>query len=65
MNAPELLQEEFVSKFNELESWEQKMLTSAVERIASIMDAETVDASPILQVGEIINPHEAGGSNDS
>jgi len=53
-DAPGLLQEEFVSRFGALEPWEQKMLTAAVERIASIMDAETVDASPILQTGEIL-----------
>ncbi len=65
MNAPELFQEEFVNKFNELESWEKKMLTSAVERIAAIMDADAVDASPILQVGEIIDPGDEGGPNDT
>jgi DNA-binding MarR family transcriptional regulator len=52
-NAPELLQEDFISSFEQLEPWEQKMLTSAVERIAAIMDAEKVDAAPILQVGDI------------
>lgn len=53
-NAPELLQEDFLNRLGELEPWEQKMLTSALERIASMMDAEKVDASPILQVGEIL-----------
>jgi DNA-binding MarR family transcriptional regulator len=53
-DSPELLQKEFINRFQNLESWEQKMLVSAVERIASIMDADTVDASPILQLGEII-----------
>ena len=61
-DAPGLLQEEFVTRFGALEPWEQKMLTAAVERIASIMDAETVDASPILQVGEIL---PAGSEKDS
>ena len=51
--SPELLQQEFTNRFEVLQPWEQKMLTSAVERIATIMDAEAVDASPILQVGEI------------
>ncbi len=41
------------------------MLTSAVERIAAIMDADAVDASPILQVGEIIDPGDEGGPNDT
>jgi DNA-binding MarR family transcriptional regulator len=58
-DAPGLLQEEFVNRFEMLEPWEQKMLTSSVERIAAIMDAEAVDASPILQVGEIIRSREA------
>lgn len=53
-DAPGLLQEEFVNRFGTLEPWEQKMLTAAVERIASLMDAETVDASPILQTGDIL-----------
>ena len=60
--APGLLQEEFVTRFDALEPWEQKMLTAAVERIASIMDAQTVDASPILQVGEIL---PAGNDNEA
>jgi DNA-binding MarR family transcriptional regulator len=53
-NSPELLQEEFISRFEELADWEQKMLISALERIATIMDAETVDASPILEIGDIV-----------
>lgn len=59
--APGLLQEEFISRFEQLEDWERKMLTSAVERIASLMDAGTVDASPILDVGAMItDPEERG-----
>lgn len=57
-NAPELLQEEFIARFEQLEGWEQNMLTAAVQRIAAIMDAEAVDASPILQVGEILPEQE-------
>lgn len=52
-HLPGLLQEDFVSRFDRLEPWEQSMLTASVQRIASILDAEQVDASPILQVGEI------------
>lgn len=53
-DSPELLQREFINRFQSLESWEQSMLVSAVERIANIMDADAVDASPILQIGEIL-----------
>ena len=59
-NAPELLQKDFVDRFQHLELWEQTMLTSAVQRIASLMDAQTVDASPILQAGEILPNNSPG-----
>jgi DNA-binding MarR family transcriptional regulator len=51
--APEPLQAEFYRKFRELESWEQQMLISSLLRIAKMMDAEDLDAAPILQAGEI------------
>jgi hypothetical protein len=62
-SAPSLLQEEFVARFEQLEGWEQKMLTAAVERIAAIMDAEAVDASPILQVGDILPEQDPDSGN--
>ncbi|MEJ8567727.1 MarR family winged helix-turn-helix transcriptional regulator [Elongatibacter sediminis] len=51
--APGLLQEDFVDRYDRLPDWEQKMLAAAVERIASLMDAETMDAAPILEAGTI------------
>ncbi len=51
--APDLLQADFLDRFRKLESWEQHQLLSSVERIASMMDAEDIDASPILTSGEI------------
>lgn len=60
-NAPGLLQERFVERYDRLEPWEQKMLTAALERIASLMDAEQVDAAPILQSGELL-PENAGST---
>ena len=53
--SPELLQTEFMNRFETLEPWEKKMLTASVERIAAILDAEKVDASPILQSGDILS----------
>ena len=61
-NLPELLQEDFIIRFEKLENWEKHMLVSAVERIASLMDAQEVDASPLLQPGEIL-PGSQGGKN--
>jgi DNA-binding MarR family transcriptional regulator len=51
--APDLLQQEFLISFSGLEAWEQTLLVSSLQRIASMMDAESIDAAPILQVGEI------------
>lgn len=59
-DAPELFQEKFTERFEQLDSWEQKMLISAVERIAAIMNAEAVHAAPILQVGEFAKANEPG-----
>ncbi|MEM7610714.1 MAG: MarR family transcriptional regulator [Pseudomonadota bacterium] len=52
--APEPLQAEFLRRYRELESWEQQMLKSSLLRIASMMDAEHLDAAPILQTGAIV-----------
>ena len=52
-SAPELLQADFISTFDALADWEQTLLISSVQRIAAMMDAETLDAAPILEVGEI------------
>lgn len=43
-NAPPLLQESFVARFEALPDWEQNQLLSAVQRIGVLMDAETLDA---------------------
>lgn len=52
--APEPLQAGFLRKYRELESWEQQMLKSSLLRIATMMDADDLDAAPILQTGAIV-----------
>ena len=52
-SAPELLQSGFLREFRKLEPWEANMLTSALQRMALMMNAEDLDASPILIAGEI------------
>jgi hypothetical protein len=42
-----------------LQPWEQQMLVSSLQRIAELMDAGDLDASPILESGEIDEPEEA------
>ncbi|MHA6288736.1 MarR family winged helix-turn-helix transcriptional regulator [Maricaulis sp. CAU 1757] len=52
-DAPELLQAGFMRSFRELQPWEQNMLIASLQRIAELMDAEDLDASPFLDTGEI------------
>lgn len=52
-NAPQLLQQQFVAEFNHLEAWEQHMILAAVQRIAHMMDADNIDAAPILAIGAL------------
>lgn len=53
--APEPLQAGFVAAFSALEPWEQSQLVSSVQRIASMMNAGTIDAAPILEIGDLAN----------
>lgn len=56
--APELLQAGFLRAFRQLPSWEQHMLIASVQRVAELMDAEDIDASPILLAGEMKQLYE-------
>ena len=50
-NAPTALQESFVSQFQALPDWEQSMILAALQRVARMMDAEGIDAAPVLDIG--------------
>lgn len=52
-DAPECLQDTFRQRFEAAEDWEQAMLVAALERVANLLDAEGLDAAPILTAGEI------------
>lgn len=49
--APAPLQDLFSSQFEALADWEKSMIVAALQRVASMMNAEDIDASPILHVG--------------
>lgn len=51
--APEPLQAGFLREYRKLERWEQHQLIGSMQRIAVLMDAEEIDASPILTTGEV------------
>ncbi len=52
-SAPDLLQETFQTRFEGLPDWHQSMLVSSLERIAALLDAEDLDAAPILDIGAL------------
>ena len=49
--APIPLQDHFARQFGDLQEWEQTMIISSLQRVAQMMDAEHIDASPVLDVG--------------
>lgn len=49
--APMPLQEQFKEQFGDLQEWEQTMIISSLQRVAQMMDAQDIDASPVLDVG--------------
>jgi len=57
--APDLLQDRFVRRFEKLAEWERSMITAALQRTASLMDAADLDASPVLLIGEVVSPNAA------
>lgn len=50
-SAPIPLQEQFTREFGRLQEWEQTMIISSLNRVAQMMDAQHIDASPVLDVG--------------
>lgn len=50
-DAPVPLQDQFARQFNDLQDWEQTMIISSLQRVAQMMDAQHIDASPVLDVG--------------
>lgn len=48
--APMNLQEHFINRFSKLADWEQSQMVSTMQRIASMMDADELDASPVLDI---------------
>ena len=46
--APKPLQDRFAARFSALASWEQHQILAVLEHVAVMMDAEELDAAPML-----------------
>ncbi|SCM67554.1 MarR family winged helix-turn-helix transcriptional regulator [Donghicola eburneus] len=51
--APDALQQRYVQAFEKLKDWEQAQLLASLERVAAMLNADDIDASPVLTTGEI------------
>jgi len=58
-NAPTPLQESFVRQFSDLHEWEQTSIISYLQRVAQMMDAQHIDAAPVLDVGTLDRANES------
>lgn len=56
-DAPSLLQDRFRRELARLEEWERSQMLATLQRIASLMDAEQLDAAPVLTT----DPLQPGG----
>lgn len=52
-DSPTPLQNHFIKRFEAMEEWEQTQMLATMERLAKMMDADEIDAAPLLQVGGI------------
>ena len=51
--APPLLQERFVKALQGLADWEQTLILSTLQRVAEMMHAQGIEASPVLVTGPV------------
>lgn len=51
-SAPALLHEQFIERFEALAPGEQTQVLSALQRVARMMDAQGIDASPLLHADQ-------------
>ena len=62
--APKPLQDVFSAAFEKLEEWEKSMIVASLQRVASMMNAEHIDASPMLHVGSADAPDISASTHD-
>lgn len=51
--APDALQQRFAAEFEALADWEQAMIVAVLERVATMLDAGTVEQGAVLYPGDL------------
>ena len=59
-SAPDMMQDRFQERYEQLPDWEQAMIVAALERLNALLDADQIDAAPVIFAGAIdrISPAE-------
>jgi len=66
--APSLLQDRFHRELGRLQEWERTMTLATLQRIAEMMEVQSLEASPVLAPGPLDASADAGpfnGRNDA
>ncbi|MEH6470848.1 MAG: MarR family transcriptional regulator [Halopseudomonas sp.] len=51
--SPTLLHEQFIDRFESLADWEKTQILSSLQHVATMMDAESLDAAPMLDIAPV------------
>jgi DNA-binding MarR family transcriptional regulator len=52
-SAPDTMQDRFRSRFESTPDWEQAMVVAMLERLTSLLNADHIDAAPVIDAGPI------------
>lgn len=52
-SAPATLQDRFTARFEGLQEWQQSMIVASLEHISTLLDADQIDAAPMLDIGAL------------
>ncbi|WP_293268240.1 MarR family transcriptional regulator [Neptunomonas sp.] len=51
--APTTQQDIFVRHFDDIQDWEQSMVVASLERVAFMLNAQHLNAAPVLDIGQL------------
>lgn len=53
ISAPDMMQDHFRTRFEKLPDWEQGMIVAMLERLAGLLNADRINAAPVIDAGVI------------
>ena len=51
--APDMMQDSFQNRFSRMPDWEQAMVVAMLERLTALLNADRIDAAPVIDAGAI------------